>query len=447
MKSLFKLLSFLSIAGIIGLSFFSWYSGDDLCYRNELARYTVFQKAWLQYLHWDGRSLGIASLIQLTGLKYFSAPVLSIVWSLAFIGISFMILQIVESNQSIPASRVTLASTGLLSAILWLGLWKLIPDIIYWPTGGWYCVMCFLGLIWIYVFNYQLRHGRFTAGTYLSIFFVSLICGNNSHNLVIPLLILSIIAFAHSSVIQKNRKAVIYILFAIAGLSVSSFFVMLAPGNMERLKAIAWPGFNRSFLFNCILVTTKYIYWLLALFLSLAFFLWLSGKSFFNALLFSGFKKIFKNKTSFVEFAHTQQYLLAAFSTILVFSATSFFAVPRTAIFFAVFLVIHFLDISKITLNNFNSKMFLHGANAFLLIFIAVLTFEGMKVNALKEKLNARKKNYILYRGNDVAVDAIPVNNIPFAFTFVDITPDSSHWVNRCVALHFNLKTVRTIQN
>ena len=124
MKRILQLLSFLSLAGILTLCFFSWFSSDDLCYRNELSRYTVLDKAWLQYMYWDGRSLGIASLIQLTGLKYFSAPVITVIWVVSFIGMAIMILKIIQlENPVAPLQNISLIATALLSAIMWLGMW------------------------------------------------------------------------------------------------------------------------------------------------------------------------------------------------------------------------------------------------------------------------------------------------------------------------------------
>ena len=50
-------------------------------------------------------------------------------------------------------------------------------------------------------------------------------------------------------------------------------------------------------------------------------------------------------------------------------------------------------------------------------------------------------------KGSDVMVTPVSKAEIPFAFSYVDISTDTSYWVNRCVALHYGLKTVRVSSN
>jgi hypothetical protein len=445
-----KLLSILSLAGIFALCFFSWFSGDDLCYRNELVRYSVFEKAWLQYMHWDGRSLGIASLIQLTALKYFPPSVITLIWTAAFTGNAIMMLKIIHLG--IPGSgesNVSVISVALLCSVMWLGLWKLIPDILYWPTGGWYCMMCLLGLCWIYLFKKTLAEKNFSSGKIVLIFILSFICGNNSHNAVIALILIAIIELLHSIYGLKNRKAITCCVFALTGLAGGASIVLFAPGNYERLHAIAWPGFNETFLHHIVLVFERYVYWLGALIILLLYIRWLYGKNFFYDVSkfypsVTKFKSATKNKEAFIQSIHSYSYLIAALSTVIVFAATSFFAVPRTAIFFATYLVLFAAQRNRIRFEKINSKKFIYGSSVFLIFFIGIVAYEMIKVSSLKEKLSAREKIYSLNKGLDVTVDEIPVSDVPFAFTFVDISDDSSYWVNRCVALNHQLKTVRT---
>lgn len=447
---LLKLLGILSLAGAAALCFFAWFSGDDICYRNELARYGVFEKAWLQYLHWDGRSLGIASLIQLACLKYFSAPVTCLVWTLSFIAIAMLVLKIVEQDKPMGNKmNPTVISVALLSSVMWLGMWKLVPDILYWPTGGWYCVMCLVGLFWIDLFMNDLRIKKFSSGRNIMILLVSAICSVNSHNLVLSLFMLVLIELIFIITSSRDKKAISYCLFALAGIIAGASFVLAAPGNMERLKAISWQGFSISFFYHCTLVLSRYIYWLAALFTLLILFAWLNDKKIiptakaFTSLI-NYIKTGIKTPHSFSLVLHDHKYLIAAFSTILVFSATSFFAVPRTAIFFAVFLIIFALQKSNISFEKVQSTKFLRGGILFHMVFLGILFFEVWKVNMLHQTLGKRERTYDINHGKDVVVDAIAEASVPFAFIFVDISPDSTNWVNRCVATNYGLKTVRT---
>ncbi|MEO8088318.1 MAG: hypothetical protein ABI763_15965 [Bacteroidota bacterium] len=449
MKKLLRILSILSLVGILALCVFSWFSGDDLCYRNELARYSVLDKAWLQYMYWDGRSTGLASLIQLAGLKYFPAAAITLIWAFSFICMSVMILKIIKlESHSGEEKNISLVETALLSAMLWVGMWKLIPDIIYWPTGGWYCMMGLLALTWIYQFLKGINTKRFTARKNLFIFLISLLCANNSHNVIIPLIFLALIEGVKAIVINQDRKVLSYVLSALAGLAISTIFVLFAPGNFERLKAISWQGFNLSLINYCLIVFAKYCYWLLALFLLFPVFAWLNGLSLGQTLnnFFPGsLKEIVKNKKSLIASLYNHKFLVAAFSTVFVFSATSFFAVPRTAIFFAMFIVIYVVQKSSINFQPARSKKFVTGSVIFLSFFIGIVIFEMVKVNALQNVLESREAKYRLNQRADVTVDAIPESNVPFAFTFVDISADSGNWVNRCVASNSNIKTVRTV--
>ena len=446
--SLIRLPGLLSLAGILMLCFFTWFSGDDICYQNELSRYSVLEKAWLQYNYWDGRSLSIASLLQLAGLKYFPAPLITLIWAVSFIGAAFMILKIAGMEQrSSQRKPVSFNELSVMVAVLWLGMWKLIPDIIYWSTGGWYSMMLLLSLVWIYIFQKGLKYKWYSTGGSAVIFITSLLCGNNSHNVIIPLLLVAVIEMSHAIAVRKEKKALGYGLSAIAGLILSAYFVLFAPGNYERLHAIAWKGFNASFLYYFTNVIVKYCYWLLVLWGLLVYFILLNGKNpgttvakFFR----SGPGNVGLNKSSIVTMLHAHKYLIAAISSVVVFSATSFFAVPRTAIFFASFIVLYFLDRFHLTFDPNRSKKLNYGCQAFLILFISILAFEMNQAISLQKEIAARERIYQEQKNKNVEVASIGVSKIPFAFSFTDISKDTSYWVNRCVALHYGLKTVST---
>jgi len=435
-KSL-RFAALLPVAGIITLCAFTFFSGDDICYRNELARYTVLKKAWLQYLFWDGRSLSIPSLVQLTALKYFPAPFVSLIWTLSFLGSVYLILKILQLDFNV---QLNFFSFGILSAILWLGMWKLIPDILYWPTGGWYCMMLLLALIWIYFLNKEMKEQNFNQAKIIFIFILSILCGTNSHNIIIPLIFIAIEKLVYSRVVLKEKKSTQYLLFAIGGLLIGGFMVLLAPGNGERLKAIAWNGFNSEFLLNCGLVFTRYCYWLLALFALLVFLCWMHKKNILNA--FSP-GRASAGATKWIIAIHQHCYLIAALLSVVVFSATSFFAVPRTALFFGIFITLYILKQFQIDFKADTNRMRI-SAMVLLVGCSGIIFFEAWKVNSLRQELQLREDIYNLNAGKDVTVEVISESKIPFAFQFVDISPDTNFWVNRCVALDKGLKTVRS---
>jgi len=444
-----KILSVVSIAGILLLSFFSWYSADDLCNLNELARYSVLKMAWLQYMNWDGRSLSLAGFLQLSVLKYFSAEAATFLWAASFVGVAFLILKIVSIENPLFISRENmLVATAIIASVLWLGEWKLIPDIIYWPTGGSYSFMNLVGLLWLYVFLSGIKAKSFTLGNNLLILLLSLICGINSHNYIIGLIVIVLIESGYHLYVNKNKSASGYIFCAFIGLFGGALIVFLAPGNQVRLSHVTYHGLTSQFLYFYFIVLAKYMYWLYTLLILCIIIAWLSGNNFFSPQrnYFSALKEFFRSLKlhSLLTHLHDHKYLVAAFATISVFTATYFFAVPRTAIFFATFLVIYFFQRAWKGEWRMNTGKFISGSVALLIIFITVITVQLYKANSVKQQLAERENLYNSHPGMDVVVNPVDKNKIPFAFLFVDISADSSDWVNRCVALHHGIKTVRT---
>ncbi|MCX6291415.1 MAG: DUF6056 family protein [Bacteroidetes bacterium] len=439
-----KLLSLLSLAGILLLSFFSWYSCDDICNRNELLRYSVPHFMWLQYMNWDGRSLSIAAFLQQFSLQHFPVEITVLLWALSFTGCGFMIYKIIRNeNPGFENGNSPLLVVAIICVTMWLGMWKLIPDVIYWSTGGSYSLLALLGLVWIYFFLKKLHAGKTGWKDRLFIFFLSLICGVNSHNYVSALIILTMIEWFYDRVSEKNKSTSAFIPAALAGLVISASVVFFSPGNQVRLHAVAYHGYSVHFLFYYFLVLARYCYWLLALFVLCFFVMWISGENKFYTEL----KKIkagWRTKFFILQFLHEHKFLVAAFATILVFSATPVFAVPRTGIFFAVFFVLYVFERSWKTGFKTNSKNFIPVAAVYFGIFISILSYQLINAGNVKEELAGRERLYEQSKGMDVAVAAIPGRNIPFAFTYTDISEDTSYWVNRCVAQYYQLKTVKS---
>jgi hypothetical protein len=138
------------------------------------------------------------------------------------------------------------------------------------------------------------------------------------------------------------------------------------------------------------------------------------------------------------------QYLIAAVATTAVFGATSFFAAPRTALFFGVFIVMYVFDRYRIDLA---ASAVTRPKVVFGILFLGVIAYNSYRAAGLKNTFEKREQMFSENKGKDVVVPEIPVSKVPFAFTFIDIEPDSGHWVNRCVAYRYQLKSVRTSGN
>jgi hypothetical protein len=438
-----KILSVLAIAGIILLSFFSWFSCDDFCNKSELARYSVFKMAWIEYLNWDGRSLSISSFVQLTALKYFPVELTTGIWASAFVLTVIFIFKIIQiENPVFYKGKNSFVLVAVFCAMLWLGLWKLVPDIIYWSTGGSYSLLNLLGVLWLYIFLRGLKAERFNKSNCVFIFFVSIFLGMNSHNLIVSLLSICLVEAGYYKIVKKDNCAFVYILCASAGLLISGSVVFFAPGNFIRLSAGLHIGSDWNFLIHYLIVLARYGYWLFSLLVLCFAVLWLTGQNFRLSLKL--IRDEARKKQPVFLFFHNHKYFVAAFATIAVFFVTSFFAVPRTAIFFSTFMVIYLFQKMWITELNIFSKRFMAGSMVFLSVFICILIFQMTKAYSVKQKLSEREKLFSTMKGNDVVVPSISKSSVPFAFSFVDVSPDSSYWVNRCVAMHYQLKTIRS---
>ncbi len=448
-----KILSILSITGIILLAFFSWYSCDDYCNRVQLSENSIFKIAWFQYMHWDGRSLSVAAFVQLFSLKYLPVELTTSIWAVSFVCVSVMVFKIIRIENSFFFSNGdAVIGIALICTTMWLGMWKLIPDIIYWATGGSYSLLNLLGMFWLNIFLSGLKTKQFKARSMIGMFFMSFICGLNSHNFVIALIFLCLIEFIHSSYILKDKRGGTYILFSFAGLVCGAAIVFLAPGNMVRLHQGSYHEMSVMFLFSFFLVLAKYVYWTIGLFILSFFMLWLSGKGiiFQKSKLKSSVKKflnVFRKKETAFELIYRHKYFLAAVSTIAVFSVSPFFAVPRTAIFFGTFMIIYIFQHGWNPAWKKKSGRFVAGGLLFLSVFLAVIVFQLFEARSVKKQLAGRELIFLNSKGRDVIVPAVPLRSIPFAFSFTDISDDSSYWVNRCVAQHYGLRTIRSVTN
>jgi len=443
---LLKILGVLSIAGISALCFFTNFSGDDYCFKSELANQSVLGFAFKQYMNWDGRSLSVAFILSLAFLKYLSVKYITLLWTICFICTIYFIIKILQiENKFFNEERNWLLFFSILSAIMWLGMWKLISDTIYWATGGAYSFENLSGVIWLYCFLKVAHIGKFNLGKNVFMFFLSFFIGVTVHNLVVGLITFCLIELCHKLFIKRERVEYIYALFTLIGLLSGAFVVFFAPGNSIRLSVLPHTGFSLELFHFYFLILLKYLYWLWPLLVLCLLVLWLFGNnifSFIKNLFLSVWKKQFWLLT-----VYEHKYLITALSTILVFSVAHSFAVPRTSVFFGTFLVIYIFQKGFTGFRNQYTKKFIYSAVCFFGMFLSIIIFEAVKAQALNEKLKKREQVFAERKGKDAVVTPINKNEIPFAFSFTDISSDSTFWVNIYVAKYFNLKTVRTGSN
>ena len=447
---LLNLLGLLSVAGILALCWFVRFSSDDYCYKLELTGTSVLHVAWVEYMFRDGRRFSIASFLQLGLLKYCSPAFIAFCWAVCFIGASIMVSRIISvENTHFSEKALSFSAISIVLVVMWTGLWRIVPDIIYWPTGGGYSLLLLLALVWLYVFLRQLRSGEFTSKKIIFIFLLSFICGNNSHNFITGLVAFCVIELGYQWVVLRNKKGTIYVLSAMAGLFGAACLVFLAPGNFIRLDLLPHSGFSYKLIYYYLGVLAVHLYWVSAL-LSLSFFLlWISGAkiSFDSKKLFSRIRAMsgeLKDVRSIILIVHRHKYLFTALATMFVFAVAYRFAAARTGVFFAILLMIYIFQKGWRGSWSGESKKSYYGKVCLLGVFVVFIGYEILQGFSLREELEAREKVFASQQGMDVVVSPIRPDDIPVAFTFTDISPDSAHWVNVCVARYYGLKTVRT---
>jgi len=447
---LVNILSIFSVAGILLLCLFTSFSGDDYCIKGQLSETSILDLSWAEYLNWDGRRLSIPSFVQLGFLSYLPAEFITFFWGLCFIGTSFFICKILSiENPSFQENGLSISTLGMMCVVLWLGMWKFIPDIIYWPTGGAYSLSGLLGIFWLYAFLRGLKSNTFSAQKCFLIFLLSILCGNNSHNFLTGVIVLCLIELGYHWFVNRNKNAAIYILCALFGLIAAAFIVFSAPGNYARLNALPHSDISPKLIFHYLVVLTKHAYWLWALPCLCIALILISGNRFDSIM--SGFLisiknifRVFKSWRNFLIALYENKYLITALATMLVFATAYSFSVPRTGLFLALFLVIYIFQKGWKASRDNNSKIFYYGKIILFGGFLILISAQTYKANPLKNKLSEREKFMVQRKGIDVSIRAIDKKEIPLALTFTDISSDSSYWVNRCVAKYYGLKTVRT---
>jgi hypothetical protein len=169
--------------------------------------------------------------------------------------------------------------------------------------------------------------------------------------------------------------------------------------------------------------------------------------------LLGALKKIFEKEKSgfFVKmlFAfYCHRYLAGALIAFVFFLANPGFHAPRTNIQFVCFGFLYGLTGGKQLLgllSGFNQKLIPFLQGLVLIIFCAVAGGQVFDARLSKSQMAQRDAKLRGLRGTDVVLTEADFIRPPYTRRFEDLATDSSYWLNKCVADHYGLKSIKMV--
>lgn len=451
------------IISVLALSCVTWRWADDFSLYNDLKNhYSVFEKMWHNYTHWDGRALSVGHFLTSVFTKYFPPEPTIFIWAFSFvmsalIFVKILLQEIGDKNLSVKESIIL---TALIVCVLWLGMGLHISETIYWVSGGFYTFSNFLGLTWVYYLNkiQKAEHCRHRLRIALPLFVFSLITGMSSQNLSTALLVFLGLTWLQDRMFSEGKKEVLYIAAAL-GLIAGTALLFLAPGNFIR-AAYGSNSFALSpetLFINYLRVLIYYVNWSGGLLILSIMAAWLISHMGQYVRKIHLHREIRDLKLSQVisELFGTFKYLFAALATIVPFIMVPTFAFSyRTSIFFMTFLslfVVLFINwLNVFSYENAKFSSFLQPIAKMLLLCLFVAQIGLIIVHfqdgfRIKGKILERE-SYLQkpeLKNTDVVLPPLETGHVPFSLRFGDIGSDQNNWVNLSVAKFYNLKSIR----
>jgi len=446
---------------ILSLSLNAFYNnGDDYYFLDISKNGEIIKNSIHGYFTWDGRFLSFSWIFQQFLFKYFSVKMIFFFWSLCFLSSGFLLFKIIaiEFKETVIVFNEKLILTIFLAIIFWLGSLTHFAQTIYWATGGVYSLNLLIAVIWI-IFFLKIQKERFSKTKKTCFLLYSILVGATTVNLSIGLITLILITIWTDFLMNKQviQKVNIYILvFLITGF----LLIFLAPGNFIRAEEVFQIGNNseleKNIFSNFFLVLFTYLKWSSVL----IFLAFLSGFIFlFFASRVIDLPRIknFKSGFTILNLLHNFKWLLVGLSTISPFITMPSLASKRTVIYFMyfifIFIVLSFLNFSKITRDKIeylpklkikqNALLFFIASFlCFTFIFIGYNFKKGLVLkNHIEQRDNFLKRN----NGKTVYLKKIDVKLNSFCFEFIDYkeSPDeNSNWIIEGLEDYYQVKKI-----
>lgn len=453
------------------LSFFCHPSADDFIL-SEVVRDNGYIEHYKQvYFEWSGRYFGtfIVSINPLVFnwlFGYKLLPVFLII--LVLLAFYFLVLPLLENKNE----RYTTILIALSGVLLLLENMPSTSEGIYWMSGSLtYFLPSVLTLllvgVLIRIIYFDIR-SRFLSAASLLLPFI--ICGSNEVNMIFLLgFMSSIVLYRRFMKMETPGLLYLTLLCSIA----SSILLIAAPGNYHRIGAFAGSSDFQFSAYQAFISMAKIT---LIFFKNPAFLI--------STMLFISFTRRLRESETYIKIIGVSpfyvfivialilfsMYFFVAFSTGLkpalrIHNTVAFFFIPSCFYFIA---VMHnyllkrkkIIDIEVpsyiilllagaaiiLTASNFSKepgKELVPGGNVFHAAY-DLFTSAAKYDKEMQQRytlIDERKKQNIL------SVEVPELKEKPSTIFFIDISPDSSNWVNLGTASYFGIRSIRTTKN
>lgn len=431
------LLALAALAILLIQPFYTWFTADDYCLMGKVQADGLISNMFHEYLTWDGRSISLTYPVCRLGLwlgKYWVGPMLG---TLLLLLLSEMILRGLELKSSNRTGSVV--QTMALAAALWLAFFNFSSQTLYWTTGVGYVVdlVMLMGALWLY------RIWKPTLNHYLLGIPVYFYAGTCSPNGVLALLFILAVEQLYQVAVKKERDWQRFG-FALMLIIPALFLVIFSPGNARRMTGMSSANlthiwtiyFNIKWLFmNLWKYNTLIVWGMLAVGLM-------------GALKHSFETKINGKINRLIVYLHYHRFAVGAMIAFLFFLANPGFHAPRTNIQFVFFMFLYGLTGGMTLLNSItplHEKLISAMQLLVLLLFCITAGTQLFDARIAKAQLGQREEKLRGLRGTDVVLTEADFIRPPYTRRFEDLATDSSYWLNKCVADHYGLKSIKMI--
>ena len=426
-KSLVLLVFFATILYFIQ-PFFSWFVADDFCYMPQVQKEGVFSRMWHDYMTWDGRCISLTYPFSRLGLYfgiYWFGPLLG---SILLISTLSMVLYRLQ--------KFNIVNAIVLTALFWLASFNFLSQTLYWSTAVGY-ILDLSMLYWAFHLFSQWKGTRLQLLIAIPVFFYA---GTASPGGVLALLVVLFLQVLND-IVNNQKKDVLKCLLAFGLILIGFLFVVLSPGNANRLVGMDLANLTHiwTIYFNAKLTFSKLwdfntpVIWGL-------FGLGLLG----SFKLFANFKNANRLK-SMILFMFFQKWLIAAIITVVFFIPFPGMHSPRTNIHFVFFMLLYGLDglivlYKSDFINSTISKSF---KTLTLSLFIIIAASQLFDANYSMNRVAERHDKLSVNKGLPVILTKEDIIKTPTTRRFEDVSTDSSYWLNKCVQHFYGLEYIK----
>jgi hypothetical protein len=420
-------------------TFYTWFTADDFCLMSAVQQNGLMSNMWHEYLTWDGRSISLTYPVCRFGLwtgKYWVGPMLG---TLLLMGIAHLMLLI--SGLQGQGLREKWQRRITLTAALWLVCFYFSSQTLYWTTGIGYN----LDVVMLFMAFYWLKRWKGNRNDYLLGIPIFFYAGTCSPNGVLSLLFALGLQWLYEAWVAKNVIHKKYV-FAFAWMLLAFAMVVLSPGNARRMTG--WDANNLTHIWTIYFNIKRLLGDLMS---QNSPMLWP-----FLAMGLLGGTLAYRNQNiqgnlwqKLLGMAFQHRLLWAAMISCFFFLPLPGMHSPRTNIQFAMFGVLYglahlpgLMNLAGERWTEANSRFL---SQLILMVFIVIGSSQVFDARYVKGKLALRDAKLKSLRGQLVVLTEEDFVRTPTTRRFEDLSTDSSYWLNKCVADHYGLKSIKMI--